>query len=138
MNHNSDSNSPLDDFMKSLGLDTHQPNNIEHTHNNLHDSSQLHNLNQSATSDIIHNNWADNLHNFNQQHHQSDWTHSHETHPTDNQWQNPETGFPTGISATPSDGTDNSQPCRNRICISHKSSQQPHKSSAPHRQFLLF
>ncbi|WP_341730537.1 hypothetical protein [Microcoleus sp. EPA2] len=45
MNHTSDSNSPLDDFMKSLGLDTHQPNNIEHTDNNLHDSSQLHNLN---------------------------------------------------------------------------------------------
>jgi len=127
MNHTSDSNSPLDDFMQSLGLDPHQPNNIEHSHNNLHDRSQLHNLNDHninhpGISDITHSDWADNSHNFSQQHPQSDWTHSHDTHNADNQWQNPEHGFATGISATPSDWTD----------TSHNFHQQNHQSDWTH------
>ncbi len=120
MNHTSDSNSPLDDFMQALGINAHQPHTIEHSHNNLHLNDQ--NLNHPATSDITHNNWADNSHNINQQHHQSDWTHSHDIHHADNQWQNPEHGFATEISATPSDWTD----------TSHNFHQQNHQSDWTH------
>ncbi|MFB8796417.1 MAG: hypothetical protein U7126_19860 [Microcoleus sp.] len=38
--------------MQSLGLDAHQPNNLDHSHNNLHLND--HNLNHPATSDITH------------------------------------------------------------------------------------
>jgi hypothetical protein len=84
--------------MQSLGIDAHQPNNIEHSHNNLHDRSQLHNLNDHnlnhpATSDITHSDWTDTSHNFNQQHPQTDWTHSHDTYHQETYQQNPENGF---------------------------------------------
>ncbi|MEG3930699.1 MULTISPECIES: hypothetical protein [unclassified Microcoleus] len=122
MNHTSDSNSPLDDFMQSLSLDAHQPHNIEHSHNNLHDSSQIQNLNHLGISDITHSDWTDTSHNFSQQHPQSDWTHSNDIHHTDNQWQNPESGFATEMSATNSDWAD----------TSHNFNQQHYQSDWTH------
>ncbi|MDF0553308.1 hypothetical protein [Kamptonema sp. UHCC 0994] len=110
MNNNFDSNSHqiansmLDDLMQSLNLDSHPPNNLEYSHNNLHDSSQLHNLNdhnlnQTGISDLTHSDWADTSHNFSQQPPQSDWVHhSNDTHHADSQWQNPETGFAAATS----------------------------------------